>query len=104
LCRAVLFAVTGAVLGLATTPSKQTRASHHTKGMLLMQIKGFDYMSQKGIAHSRKEWAILFEKVTQAHGRRRVEHGETFAHDAHGVLLFEAYANIQLTEEPDWLA
>lgn len=69
-----------------------------------MQIKGFDYTSQQTIAHTRKDWAILFEQVVQAGGKRRAEHGETFAHDEHGRLLFEVYANIHLDEEPDWLA
>lgn len=67
-----------------------------------MKIKGFDYVSQQPAAHSRQEWAA---KLMEA-ARRRVEKGETFAHDAHGVLLFEVYANIPTspTEEPDWLA
>lgn len=69
-----------------------------------MQIKGFDYTTQQAVARSRKDWAILFEQVIQAGGRRRVDHGETFAHDESGRLLFEVYANIQMDEEPDWLA
>jgi hypothetical protein len=69
-----------------------------------MQIKGFDYTSQQKVTQSRKDWVLLFEKALQAGGRRRVDHGETFAHDEHGRLLFEAYANIQVDAEPDWLS
>lgn len=66
-----------------------------------MKIKGFDYTTQQPVAHSRSEWASLFQKAAQ----RRVEKGETFAHDEHGALLFEAYANISTspTDEPEWL-
>lgn len=67
-----------------------------------MNIPGFNYVTQQAEAHSRQEWAARLLKA--AH--RRVEKGETFAHDEHGVLLFEVYANIQAspTEDPDWLA
>lgn len=63
-----------------------------------MQIQGFDYIAQRPTAHSRQEWAFLLQQAF----RRRVEHGETFAHDEHGLLLFEVYANIPASE-PDWL-
>lgn len=66
-----------------------------------MKIEGFNYQTQQPEAHSRQEWASLLQQT--AH--RRVEKGETFAHDANGVLLFEVYANIQTSPnvEPDWL-
>lgn len=66
-----------------------------------MKIQGFDYRLQKPVAHSRQEWAAELANVP----RRRVEKGETFAHDGHGLLLFEVYAVIQAspTAEPDWL-
>lgn len=67
-----------------------------------MSIPGFDYRLQIPVAHSRQEWVAQLQ--TAAH--RRVEKGETFAHDANGVLMFEVYANIQTspTDEPDWLS
>lgn len=66
-----------------------------------MKIPGFDYVKQQPAAHSKQEWAALL----QGAAHRRVEKGETFAHDEHGVLLFEVYANIQTSPiaEPDWL-
>lgn len=66
-----------------------------------MNIEGFDYRTQKKEAYSRQEWASELMKAP----RRRVEKGETFAHDERGTLLFEVYANIQTspTVDPDWL-
>lgn len=66
-----------------------------------MSIPGFDYRLQMPVVHSRQEWTAQLQKA--AH--RRVEKGETFAHDERGVLLFEVYANIQTspTNDPEWL-
>lgn len=72
-----------------------------TRRQSALNIPGFDYRLQQKVAHSRQEWAALLSSVAF----RRVEKGETFAHDSRGTLLFEVYANIQPspTVEPDWL-
>lgn len=59
-----------------------------------MSIQGFDYVTMTKLSHERARWAELLDATVAAGGRRRVEKGETFAHDARGHLLFEVYANI----------
>lgn len=59
-----------------------------------MSVQGFDYRNGQAISTSRECWQQLLDIVLATGGSRRVEKGETFAHDAQGVLCFEVYANI----------
>lgn len=59
-------------------------------------IIGFDYRMQKQVEHSRAEWRDELTKTVHRGGFRRHEHGETFGHDAKGLIEFEVYANISL--------
>lgn len=67
-----------------------------------MSIQGFTYsnvgLAIGAVSTSREQWIQLLQQVIAAGGKRRVEKGETFAHDAHGRLLFEVYANIPAKE------
>lgn len=67
-------------------------------GVTPMSIQGFDYVTMTKLAHPRERWRELLDNVISNGGRRRVEKGETFAHDARGQLLFEVYANIPAKE------
>jgi hypothetical protein len=59
-------------------------------------LLGFDYRLQKQVEHSRKEWREELHKVVSHGGRRRHEHGETFGHNAKGLIEFEIYDNVSL--------
>lgn len=58
-------------------------------------MEGFDYRSQTPQLPV-SEWRKVLAEVIVAGGRRRVEHGETFAHDANGEILFEIYGNVSV--------
>lgn len=64
-------------------------------------VDGFDYRKGKPMARTRPEWRDELLAVIKAGGFRRVENGETFAHDKNGTLLFEAYANIHMKSQGD---
>jgi hypothetical protein len=72
-----------------------------------VSVHGFTYgnvgLSLGHVSTSREQWVQLLEQVVATGGRRRVEKGETFAHDSHGTLLFEIYANIPLQDISDLL-
>lgn len=58
------------------------------------QIEGFDYRVQQPSKRPTQEWKAHLREVIEAGGRRRVENGETFAHDAKGVIVFEIYGRV----------
>lgn len=51
------------------------------------QIDGFDYRIQKPVRRSRKEWIADLTAMVKAGGKRRVEEGETFAHQQVEVVI-----------------
>jgi hypothetical protein len=59
-----------------------------------LYIEGWDYVSMTKVSHTRATWLELLDHTVALGGRRRVEKGETFAHDAMGSIRFEVYANI----------
>lgn len=60
-----------------------------------MSVQGFDYRTQQACTRPAGEWSADLARVIAAGGRRRVEHGETFAHDARGLIVFEVYGNVR---------
>lgn len=59
-------------------------------------MKGFDYRSGQSVTRSADEWRADLATIINEGGRRRVENGETFAHDANGIIVWEAYGNVRL--------
>lgn len=59
-------------------------------------IKGFDYHKHDVAQLTRREWQERLRAVLASGGKRRVELGDTFAHDKSGKLLFEVYGNIPI--------
>lgn len=57
-------------------------------------MKGFDYTVPQELDQPPAAWRERINQVIADGGHRRVEHGETFAHDKRGALLFEVYGNI----------
>lgn len=62
-------------------------------------MKGFHYVLQKEMDLPPKEWRTMLQDIVQKGGRRRNEAGETFAHGADSLLVFEVYGTIQLPKE-----
>lgn len=63
-------------------------------------IPGADYVPKyKPAWRTRAQWDQLLLDVLAEGGRRRVEYGETFMHDAQGHLVHEVYANIAAPHE-----
>jgi hypothetical protein len=48
--------------------------------MKMKRIDGFDYVTQKPVSLTRKEWINRIADAQKCGGRRRVEQGETFIH------------------------
>lgn len=61
-------------------------------------MKGFDYRTNTEFDRPTKELREELTEIVARGGRRRVEHGETFAHDAQGHILWEAYGFIGAVE------
>lgn len=59
-------------------------------------LQGFDYRLRKQVERSRQEWREELQKTVAHGGFRRVDHGETFGHDAKGLIEFEIYENVSL--------
>ena len=57
-------------------------------------VKGFDYVRQRAVDYSRKEWIQQLAALKARGGFRRHEKGETFGHGPDGLIQFEVYANI----------
>lgn len=57
-------------------------------------IDGYCYASGKAMSLTRAEWRERLRSVLKLGGFRRAEHGETFAHDSKGIIVFEVYAII----------
>jgi len=57
-------------------------------------LLGFDYTLDRSVERTRGEWRSLMSKVKANGGRRRVDQGETFIHDANGKIVFEIYSNV----------
>lgn len=57
-------------------------------------MKGFNYTTQApfdlAVAVLKEELQVVID----GGGFRRVEDGETFAHDSHGRIIWEAYGNV----------
>jgi len=63
-------------------------------------VKGFDYRTGQGLDLPVRDLASQLQAVVDAGGYRRVEHGETFAHDVRGSLLWEAYGIVPAPRDP----
>lgn len=60
-------------------------------------IPGADYVPRyTKAARTRLQWQELIASILAAGGRRRVENGETFVHDAQGLVVHEIYTNIPM--------
>ena len=57
-------------------------------------IPGFDYVTHIPVQYTRAEWRQKLKDGIAKGGRRRVDHNETFLHDAKGLLVFEIYSTI----------
>lgn len=61
-------------------------------------IAGFDYAADpRGpvpVSHTLEEWKSLISNALKAGCRRRVKDGDTFIHNAAGVMVLEAWANV----------
>lgn len=62
-------------------------------------MEGFDYRTQKPMSRPVADWCADLSKVITDGGWRRVEHGETFAHEEGGKMLFEVYGNVKASQK-----
>jgi hypothetical protein len=57
-------------------------------------LSGFDYTVPAAVEHDSRKWRERMAAVVADGGFRRVESGETFAHDRSGRIVFEVYATL----------